>query len=69
MTLPPPPLPAARIAPPLPPLTSQPTTEQLLEKMIVVMCFGATWQARRKGCKDYGPAMPTARQAMLEALK
>lgn len=63
-----PPLPALR--PPLPPLAAQPTTEQLLDQMIVVMHFPQTgWQARRKGCKDYGRAMPTPREAMLEALK
>jgi len=65
-----PPLPALRHVTPLPPLAPLPTTDQLLEQMRVVMFFpGSGWQARRMGNKDYGPVAPTARQAMLEALK
>jgi len=41
--------------------------------MVVVLYYGEqhapTWQARRRGCKDYGAAALTARQAMLNALK
>lgn len=69
-----PPLSAPRVTPPLPPLTAQPTTEQLLDKMVVVMFFddghgSGSWQARIRGSKYYGPCAQTARQAMLEALK
>lgn len=70
MIIRPPTLPTLRIAPPLPPLAPQPTTDQLLLQMRVVMFFpGSGWQARRMDTKDYGPVAPTARQAMLEALK
>lgn len=59
--------------PPLQSLASAPTTDQLLDQMVVVLYYGEqhapTWQARRRGCKDYGAAALTARQAMLNALK
>jgi len=68
-----PPLPALRHVTPLPPLAPLPTTDQLLEKMVVVMWFddghgGGTWQARTRGTKYYGPCAPTPRQAMIAAL-
>lgn len=65
-----PPLPLPRIAPPRVPADALPTTDELLNQMRVVMFFpGTGWQARRMNCKDYGPVAPTARQAMMDALK
>lgn len=65
-----PPLLAPRATPPLPPLAPCLTTDQLIAQMRVVMFFpGTGWQARRMGCKEYGPVAATPREAMLEALK
>lgn len=73
-------LPLPPLRPPMPAIKSialpgapQPTTDELLDQMVSVLYYGelhaATWQARRRGCKDYGEAALTARQAMLNALK
>lgn len=44
------------------------TTDELLDEMAVLMCFGGGWDARAKNCQTYGNGT-TPRAAMLDALR